>query len=158
MNEDSKVATGGDVLGWLDAAITAATGKAEAAIAFGDGFHPGPDAATHVYGTGFGGPYLQVVVPGFDGQAEAAAEHFALYGPESVLRRCAADRKLLELHEPVPNHGRFSEPECPDDCDGQHNGPPVCMACRDYAGDPLNAPCLTVRLLAEGYGWTEGDR
>ena len=77
---------------------------------------------------------------------------------EDRLRRCAADRKILELHQGVPDHGRYSEPECPADCNGQHNGPPVCMACRDYGGDPLKAPCTTVRLLAEGYGWTEGQR
>ncbi|MFD8626635.1 DUF6221 family protein [Streptomyces hygroscopicus] len=86
------------------------------------------------------------------------AQHIALNDPESVLRRCAADRKILELHQAVPDHGRYSEPECPADCDRQHSGPPVCMACRDYAGDPLQAPCHTMLALAEGYGWTEGER
>lgn len=86
------------------------------------------------------------------------AAHIALNDPQSVLRRCAADRKLLELHQAVPDHGRYSEPECPDDCDGQHSGPPVCMACRGYAGNPLQAPCHTMLALAEGYGLAEGEQ
>lgn len=94
----------------------------------------------------------------FDTDSEAAAAHYQRQTPESVLRRCAADRKLLDLHQGVPDHGRYSEPECPADCDGQHDSPPVCMSCRDYVGDPLEAPCVTVLAIAEGYGWTEGQR
>lgn len=86
------------------------------------------------------------------------AEHIALNDPAAVLRRCAADRKLLALHQPVADHGRYSEPQCPIECDGQHSGPSVCASCRDYVGDPVEAPCPTVLLIAEGYGWTGGKR
>jgi hypothetical protein len=151
-------ARGEDILAWLVRVISEREEAARGALAFGDAFAAGREAPDCVYGTGFGGPYMRVAVPGFEGQTEAAVTHFALYGPESVLRRCAADRKLLNLHRAVPDHGRYSEPECPADCDGQHNGPPVCMACRDYAGDPLQAPCHTVLALAEGYGWTGDER
>lgn len=75
--------------------------------------------------------------------------------PVDVLRRIAADRKALALHEPVPNHGRFSGRDCVDDgCDGDHWRPPVCRTCRNYAGDPVEAPCDSLELLAGGYGWT----
>ena len=33
----------------------------------------------------------------------ASITHIALNDPESVLRRCAADRKILELHRAVPD-------------------------------------------------------
>lgn len=78
----------------------------------------------------------------------------SLLDPQVELRRCATDRKLLELHQAVPDHGRYSEVKCPDECDGQHSGPPVCASCRNYAGDPLQAPCPTIQILAEGYSWT----
>lgn len=131
-----STAAGEGILGWLDAAISAAQAKAEQTAGLGtcpSWGHCTPDCH-HPDGIGTN-------------------------DSESVLRRCTADRKLLELHQGVPDHGRFSEPECPDDCDGQHDGPPVCMACRSYAGDPLEAPCATVLILAEGYGvWTEDKR
>lgn len=94
------------------------------------------------------------VVPTYGG---AHADHVALNDPQSVLRRCAADRKLVALHAVVPDHGRFTEGECPPDCDGEHTTPPVCFSCRTYAGDPVQAPCATLRVVAEGYGWTEGE-
>jgi hypothetical protein len=71
------------------------------------------------------------------------ARHIALHDPASVLRRCTADRKLLELHA-----GRAH----------------TCAA-TDYDGDYDNQArfydheaCPVVRTLAEGYGWTEGER
>lgn len=82
--------------------------------------------------------------------------HIARHDPGAVLRRIAADRKLIELHAAVPDHGRFSERGCDDTgCDGDHSDPPVCRSCRNYAGDPLEAPCATVEILAEGWGWTK---
>ncbi|MFJ2630853.1 hypothetical protein ACIO6U_02665 [Streptomyces sp. NPDC087422] len=75
--------------------------------------------------------------------------------PAAVLRRIAADRKLLELHAAVPDHGRFSERTCEESgCDGDHSAPPVCRTCRTHAGDPTEAPCQTVEILAEAWGWT----
>jgi hypothetical protein len=63
-------------------------------------------------------------------------------GPEAVLRRCAADRKQLELHSP-------------------RNGD--CRTCvewseAEYHHVPVPFPCDSFRALAEGYGWTEGER
>lgn len=61
--------------------------------------------------------------------------------PSAVLRRIASDRKTLEAH-----------PENPHD-------PGYCLACT--VADPGFAvrapseyPCATVRLIAEGWGWT----
>lgn len=71
-------------------------------------------------------------------------------GPASVLRRCAADRKLLELHRPQQTGGGF----------------PDIQECRTCSSDSLGdgyqylvpAPCPTLLALAEGYGWTGGNR
>lgn len=67
--------------------------------------------------------------------------------PAAVLRRIAADRKQLAEH-PVHVYEAFG-PRCKT-CRGgmvqMHSGP-------IEAGQPY--PCTTVRLLAEGWGWTE---
>lgn len=82
------------------------------------------------------------------------AQHIVANDPAAVLRRIAADRKQLELHAAVPDHGRFSERGCDATCDGVHDEPPVCRSCRNYTGDPIEAPCDTVEILAEGWGWS----
>jgi hypothetical protein len=65
-------------------------------------------------------------------EAEANLHHIALNDPHSVLCRVAAERKQLDLHRPEP---------------GQHP---------DFCGyDKHQLPCPSVRLLAEGWGWTE---
>lgn len=131
------------ILAWLGRAITEREEAAHAAAVFGDAFSAGPEAPDCVYGTGVGGPYMRVAVPGFEGQTEAAVAHFALYGPQSVLRRCATDRKLLELHG-----GRAHS--CPAiDYDGDYD---------DQARFYDHETCPAMQLLAEGYGWMEGDR
>jgi hypothetical protein len=82
--------------------------------------------------------------------------HVEANDPAAVLRLVAGHRKQLSLHAAVPDHGRFSERTCAENgCDGEHNSPPVCRSCRNYAGDPIEAPCDTVEILAEGWGWTE---
>lgn len=81
-------------------------------------------------------------------------EHIVRHDPATVLRRIDADRKQLELHAAVPDHGRFSERGCDATCDGVHDEPPVCRSCRDYAGGPVDAPCRTVEILATGWGWS----
>jgi hypothetical protein len=132
-------AQGEDVLAWLDTAINDRTEKAEAALSFGDGFVGSDDC---VYGTGDGGPYLRVAVPGFEGQTEATTLHFAAYGPESVLRRCVADRRLLELHA-----GRMHS--CPaTDQTGYLD---------EWTQFNHSEVCPVVEHLAEGYGWTAGQ-
>ena len=65
--------------------------------------------------------------------------------PDTVLRRCAADRKILAEHQP----------------DGTAYGDQLCRRCTlgDEASDKLHRwfiwPCPTLRALAEGYGITE---
>ncbi|WP_147992851.1 hypothetical protein [Streptomyces sp. t39] len=63
-------------------------------------------------------------------------------GPTSVLRRCAADRKLIALHG-GRGHG------CPAyDYDGDLD---------EYARFYDHEVCPVVEHLAEGYGWTAGQ-
>ncbi|MFD8899879.1 DUF6221 family protein [Streptomyces ardesiacus] len=79
------------------------------------------------------------VVPTYGG---GHAEHIALNDPASVLRRCAADRKLLELHG-GRGHG------CPAyDYDGDLD---------EFARFYNHEACPVVQHLAEGYGWTAGQ-
>ncbi|MFD9443450.1 DUF6221 family protein [Streptomyces sp. NPDC060001] len=144
-------AQGENILAFLDAAISL---HEERARALGGG-------PIKVKSYGSGAVQLEGAIH-LDGDAlhEDEVAHIALNDPESVLRRCAADRKLLGLHQPVPDHGRYSGPECPAECAGEHDehdGVLVCVSCRDYAGDCLEAPCSTVVVIAEGYGWTEGE-
>jgi len=78
------------------------------------------------------------------------ARHIALHDPAAVLRRCAADRKILAVH--APRDRRWY-----DDY--------VCEGCgydgADYCSEP-NTPhvndCPTLLALAEGYGLTEEQR
>lgn len=104
---------------------------------------------------------VDVVGHGYEGGGVvhlADAVHIARHNPAAVLRRIAADRKQLDLHAAVPDHGRFSEGDCEAaGCDGDHDSAPVCRACRTYAGDPIEAPCPTIEILAQGWGWTSGS-
>lgn len=131
-------AQGEDILAWVETAITKAESDA-------DRWH---DAECSFHGT----TIIDLSV------LQGSATLCDCEGPSSVRRRCAADLKLLELHQAVHDHGRYSEAQCPAECDGQHSGPLVCASCRDYVGDPLDVPCPTVVVVAEGYGWTEGKR
>lgn len=72
-------------------------------------------------------------------EAEANLHHIALNDPHSVLRRVAAERELLTLHQ--NDAGKCSE--CSQGYELQDWGP-------DY-------PCATVRLLAKGWGWAQTD-
>lgn len=143
---------GGDILAWLEAAVAERENAARAAKSFGDAFAAGPEAPDCLYGTGDGGPYLRISVPGFEGQTEAAVAHFALYGAASVLRRCAADRKLIELHRPVILHAGSTGAAYFDTTR-------VCRSCEPPRQFPETAyPCPTIVAVAEGYGWTEAQR
>lgn len=66
------------------------------------------------------------------------AEHVVRHDPAAVLRRCAADRKILEVHEPIGGACGF------DREDG-------------YYVEDIN-DCPTLLALAEGYGLTEEQR
>ena len=67
----------------------------------------------------------------------APGKFMAANDPAAVLRRIAADRKTLDLHQNVAG-------KC-DECGRGYE-------LSDWGPD---FPCATVRLLAEGYGWTE---
>ncbi|GHB55586.1 hypothetical protein GCM10010331_49270 [Streptomyces xanthochromogenes] len=74
--------------------------------------------------------------------SEEQQAHIICNSPAAVLRRIAADRKLLELHQPVPGW--------PDECT-------TCLSDRGswpetWSGD--TCPCRTIRLLAESWGWS----
>jgi hypothetical protein len=81
---------------------------------------------------------------------QEACDHIALNDPESVLRRCAADRKLIAAH-PVTRDVITVQP------DGTHGF--GCAVCHHEdlltVGDGW---CDTLLALAEGYGWTGGER
>ena len=78
---------------------------------------------------------------------EGVARHIARQSPAVVLRRIAADRKTLDLHAPIT-------------VEYDDNSPPTlaCRTCGSHFEYPTAWPCATLRLLAEGYGWTEEDR
>jgi hypothetical protein len=68
--------------------------------------------------------------------------------PTAVLRRCAADRKILAEHRP---HGGKWEPYACEGC-GMDGGD-----CADWMIEHVN-DCPTLLALAEGYGLTEEQR
>jgi hypothetical protein len=79
-------------------------------------------------------------------EAGPIAEHIAVHDPAAVIRRCAADRKILEHHAPVGN-GYPSHYAC-EGC-GMDGGD-----CADWNTEHIN-DCPTLLALAEGYGITE---
>lgn len=72
--------------------------------------------------------------------------YIARHDPASVLRRCAADRKLIELHTPKRIKGD-DFPQCPV-CIEEKRGYPE-EWCDEYH------PCRTLLALAVGYGIEE---
>ena len=90
---------------------------------------------------------------------EAQKAHIVRHGPAAVLRRIAADRKMLddllaERHEVVDGDCWYTCAAATEEHDGGET-------CDD---DRLGKPCdcgrdarveRRVRLLAEGYGWAE---
>lgn len=74
----------------------------------------------------------------------------AMHGPASVLRRCAADRKILAEHKPMGGGYPYHY---------------VCEGCgydgADYCSEPMTGhvnDCPTLLALAEGYGITDEQR
>lgn len=69
-------------------------------------------------------------------------DHIVLHDPTTVLRRCTADRKILDIHKPYGGRGY-----------GGH----ACTGCgelnEDWAIEHAN-DCPTLLALAEGYGLT----
>jgi hypothetical protein len=88
-----------------------------------------------------------------DGHTVESDSVQVVFDRSQELADVAAKRQILAMHKPIKNHGRFSEerqdPEDCEDCSEPHGI--VCTTCRDYAGDHLDAPCTTLRLLALPY-------
>lgn len=82
----------------------------------------------------------------FDSTADAI--HIARHDPASTLRRCAADRKILELHVPVILHA--GHPLVPPVAGATRR---VCRSCSPMVGSADDSwPCPTLLALAEAYG------
>ena len=139
-------AQGEDVLAWLDNAISVREAAATtAATPYGgnwvQGFpeqHKDPDMH---YGWDADMVHLSQNDPHIAYQclSDEIAAHTVLHDPESVLRRCAADRKLIyEVRRTAYN-------------------------AKSYPLDPLYGPyadamLAAAKVVAEGYGWTGGER
>ncbi|WP_405611279.1 DUF6221 family protein [Streptomyces sp. NBC_01508] len=76
-------------------------------------------------------------------------EHIALHDPAAVLRRCEADRKILEEHKPRQDSW-YDHYAC-EGCgyDGAYCSEPNTQHVND---------CPTLLALAEGYGLTQEQR
>ncbi|MGO1025598.1 DUF6221 family protein [Streptomyces rubiginosohelvolus] len=136
-------AQGEDILAYLDRAISATESVARsAADAHGPTWNWGADGEV-TGGTRFpdGGFMSEGAL---QAKTPAEAEHAALHDPESVLRRCSADRKLIAEHGP---------------CSDQDLG---CKGCgfnnQEESMVDHYEDCPVLCALAEGYGWTEGER
>jgi hypothetical protein len=121
MNDQPTTAAGQDVLGWLDATIAKVQQEAEPRVGLGtcpSWGHCEPDCF-HPDGIG-------------------------VNNSADIVRRCIADRKILELHA----------------VDGtSSSGCPWCRTCSEQAPEDgyhylVPSPCPTILALAEGYGWT----
>lgn len=151
-------ARGGDVLAWLDDAIRHREAWAEQAAAV-----KGPFWSAQSLGSGrrtvfYVGGSSDAKIVRMDSRLvtaedQAVTPHIALNDPASVLRRCAADRKVMALHNVpavvFPNSGaRDDDRRCVGCGFDSHEEPLV---------DDVN-DCLTLHALAEGYGWPGGER
>lgn len=81
-------------------------------------------------------------------QTRAILDLIALNDPQSVLRRCTADRKLIALHQPDGWTCKVcaNEEQADEDSEGEYH----------WSRPGLAFPCPTIVILAKGYGWTEG--
>ncbi|NEC17891.1 DUF6221 family protein [Streptomyces parvus] len=128
-------ARGEDILAYLESAITAreeaALGTldrvARAAMRKGDQ----PPKWTSVPGTGEIRDADETATLRVKFAWADEIRHIVANDPASVLRRCAADRKLIEVLTSILKNGDKLE--------------------RSVAR-------FSLKLLAEGYGWTEGER
>lgn len=130
-------AQGGDLLAWLDSAIAI---REEAAR----GADNGSWAAVEL---GYEEWEATVGSSSYNGGAVAnchmeEARHIALHDPQSVLRRCAADRKLLELHARRMH-------SCPAADETGYLD--------EWTQFDHSEVCPVVQHLADGYGWTAGQ-
>jgi hypothetical protein len=112
----------------------------------------GARAATELQALDWSCPSTGVVDLGSDLLATGdrdVAYHVVRHDPAAVLRRCTADRKILEHHAPIG---------------GGWPGHYACAGCGydgGYCPEPYTEhvnDCPTLLALAEGYGLTEDQR
>ncbi|MFH9389795.1 DUF6221 family protein [Streptomyces albidoflavus] len=133
-------AQGEDLLAWLAAAITAREQAARAAAdAVGGPSWDGSDREVSVSAPG-NDTIADGVMYGdlYEAMKQEACDHIAANDPASVLRRCAADRKLVAAFRKAtgPRSLHTDDPRI----NGHREG-------RD------SALLQALRFLAEGYGW-----
>src|ERR1044072_3610807 len=137
-------APGGDLLAWLENAITRSETVAHSA-AHAVGGPSGDGSERDVSARESGDTVADGVTYGdmWEPMKQEACDHIALNDPASVLRRCAADRKLIAAH-PITRDVISVQP------DGTHGF--GCSVCHHedlmVAGDGW---CDTLLALAEGY-------
>jgi hypothetical protein len=141
-------AQGENILAWLGAAIARREDVARAAANLQDDPENGWGI---VDDSSYAQPGKRRTISPYIGitHEPESAEHIVLNNPADVLRRCAADRKLLELHYPQQDGSPFIDSF-------------QCRTCSQDGGDGYQYlvpfPCPTVLAIAEGYGWTGGER
>ena len=143
MSSRRVTAQGENILAYLERAITSREHTAtEAAVEYGTEWYydDGLVLARHEDD--------MVATGSQDFLERPQGEHIALNDPASVLRRCAADRKLIDLYRSY-----MSEPQ------QGHYADAGDRAMRQERTRPaLDVLRPVLRALAEGYGWTEGER
>jgi hypothetical protein len=139
-------AQGEEILAWLEIAITERENVARDACDGGEGrWHSGWCSEDELEegetsGAGVGDERDRTVVYDEGRPSKAQSIHIALNDPESVLRRCAADRKLIyEVRRTAENA----------------KGNPWDRLLHGY-GPYADAMLAAAKVVAEGYGWT-GD-
>lgn len=138
--------TSGDILAWLDTAIRRRENTARAV---------GWDSIRSS-DYGWGTKYLTLRRPDQSTNTPALevglADHIALNDPAAVLRRCAADRKLIAAHGPWTDEERtlIGVPASDQSCKGWGFNNQEEPMVADYRH------CPVLLALAEGYGWTAG--
>jgi hypothetical protein len=126
---------------WLREALDAAQADAEAATAATGGPHwHGSDSGLYSNdASNHPGPFLADAYGYTDPRVVA---HVTRHDPAAVLRRIAADRKILAEHAENPYDLGYCRT-----CTVHEDGWAVPV--------PAELPCATIRNLAEGWGWTE---
>ncbi|MFE7780361.1 DUF6221 family protein [Streptomyces nigrescens] len=148
-----------DIPAWLDTAITIRTNAARLAAEGGSGrwYSGGRTDDPYVEDWQLESDLVydserdQVVVYNEVHPSKNRSVHIALNDPEAVLRRCAADRKLLASHQPAEGVGYGPDD---DDTPGAYGEiASACSSCGTLDEYAVRFPCHVVRTLAEGYGW-----
>lgn len=153
-----------DIAAWLDDAITAREQLAQAVEQPAD-WHQGSDddeweslALVCMWPPEFHTPYEQDKHwRGLTAHDEQLAAHIAANDPASVLRRCAADRKLIADLQAERHH--VNDGDCWYTCSAATEERDGDKTCDDKRfGDPCDCGRdervqRRLQLLAEGYGW-----